>query len=159
MLSHKAKYALKALSYLTQAGEQTVAAHRIARASGGSEKFLEAILVELRNVGFVTSRRGPTGGYRLSRSATDIRLGAVIRSIDGPIAPLRCASRTAYVACADCTEEANCQVRHLMAEVREAMCGVLDRRTLGDFVQLGSDPDRVTQPYVALEPHSDGSRS
>lgn len=97
------------------------------------EKFLEAILVELRNAGFIASKRGLLGGHSLARPASEIMLGDVVRCIDGPIAPLRCASVSAYAPCEDCADPHNCAIRDLMADVRVAICEVLDRRCLADL--------------------------
>jgi Rrf2 family protein len=96
------------------------------------KKFLDAILVELRNAGFVQSRKGKEGGYRLARPADDIRVGHVVRVLDGPLAPFACASRTRYERCEDC-DEATCQVRYMMLEVRDAIADVLDNRSLAEM--------------------------
>lgn len=130
MLTRKAKYALRALVVLARTPGQPAPAHRIAREARVPEKFLETILVELRLGGYVESRRGLQGGHVLAQPAEAIAVGDLIRCIDGPIAPLRCASVTAYEPCADCPDPARCAVRDLMADVREAMSGVLDHRSL-----------------------------
>lgn len=100
MLTAKGKYGLKALAHLAtfEPGETTQAAE-IAEANNILKKFLDAILGELRNAGMVYSRKGPGGGYMLARGAGDIKLGQVIRAMDGPLAPIACASRTAYQPC------------------------------------------------------------
>ncbi len=131
----KAKYALKALCFLTKRSLGPVPARAIAEGAGVPEKFLEAILVDLRNAGFVSSRRGLFGGHSLAREAGQIVIGDVIRSIDGPIAPLRCASVSAYAPCDDCPDPQHCAVRDLMADVRVAMCEVLDRRSLAELAE------------------------
>jgi Rrf2 family protein len=112
MLTKKGKYGLKALVHLAQlpAGELAFVGD-IANANNIPKKFLDAILGELRNAGFVISRKGKEGGYRLAKPATDIKVGHVIRVLDGPLAPIACASRTRYERCDDC-DEATCQVRH-----------------------------------------------
>ncbi len=130
MLTRKAKYALRALVVLARNPGQPMPAHRIAREARVPEKFLETILVELRLGGFVESRRGLQGGHALARPAESMAVGDLIRCIDGPIAPLRCASVTAFEPCSDCPDPARCAVRDLMADVREAMSNVLDRRSL-----------------------------
>ena len=129
----KAKYALRALATLALNAPGQLPAGRIAREAAVPGKFLEAILVDLRKAGLVESRRGVHGGHRLTRSADLITLGEVVRVVDGPIAPIRCASETAYRPCADCPEPARCAVRGLMREVRQAMSGVIDQRTLAQF--------------------------
>ena len=129
----KAKYALRALCALAQGAPQRLQARRIAAESRVPEKFLEAILVDLRKAGFVASTRGTVGGHALARPAAEIMIGDVIRAIDGPLAPIRCASVTAYRPCAECPDPDTCALRFLMADVRDAMSGVLDRRSLAAF--------------------------
>ena len=130
MLSRKAKYALRALSVLALSDGSPIQARRLAAEAKVPAKFLEAILVELRDAGVVESRRGTIGGHRLAKSAAQVMVGDVVRIIDGPIAPIRCASVTAYQPCADCIDPATCALRDLMGDVREAMSGVIDHRSL-----------------------------
>ena len=96
MLTAKGKYGLKALVHLAtlQPGE-TTQAMEIAEAHNIPKKFLDAILGDLRNAGIVFSKKGPGGGYMLARAPSDIKIGQVIRTIDGRLAPIACASRTA----------------------------------------------------------------
>ncbi len=129
----KAKYAQRALCALTDASVGRLPARAIATQANVPEKFLEAILVDLRNAGFVDSRRGLQGGHALARAAQSIMVGDIIRAIDGPIAPLRCASLSAYKPCDDCADPERCALRDLMADVRVAMSDVLDRRSLAQF--------------------------
>ena len=131
----KAKYALRALATLALNGPGQLPASRIARDAAVPGKFLEAILVDLRKAGLIESRRGVQGGHRLTRPAELITLGEVVRVVDGPIAPIRCASETAYRPCADCPDPERCALRGLMREVRQAMSGVIDQRTLAEFAR------------------------
>jgi Rrf2 family protein len=138
MLTAKGKYGLKALAHLAALKpEATTQAVEIAKANNIPKKFLDAILGELRNAGMVYSRKGPGGGYMLARAAGDIKLGQVIRTMDGPLAPIACASRTAYQPCQDCKSVRSCAVRLTMAKVRDAMSEVLDRMTIADMVAIG----------------------
>lgn len=98
-------------------------------------KFLEQIFTQLKAAGYVKSKRGKLGGYSLARRMDQIRFGAVIRLIDGPLAPIRCVSQTAYARCS-CPDEAHCGLRMLMLDVRNAVARVLDRYTLADIVQI-----------------------
>jgi len=140
MLTAKGKYGLKALVYLaTLAPDATSQAVDIAAANNIPKKFLDAILGELRNAGIVHSRKGPGGGYRLARAPREIRIGQVIRIIDGPLAPIACASRTAYQPCRDCKDVKACNVRLTMTKVRDAMSAVLDRITLAEMLAFGGD--------------------
>jgi Rrf2 family protein len=138
MLTAKGKYSLKALTHLAalEPGETTQAVE-IAEANNIPKKFLDAILGDLRNAGIVHSRKGPGGGYMLARAPRDIKIGHVIRTIDGPLAPIACASRTAYRPCHDCKDVKSCTVRLMMTKVRDAMSDVLDRLTIADMVAMG----------------------
>ncbi|TPK41381.1 Rrf2 family transcriptional regulator [Mesorhizobium sp. B2-5-4] len=139
MLTKKGKYGLKALVHLARmpAGQLAFVGD-IATGNNIPKKFLDAILGELRNAGFVQSRKGKEGGYRLARPADEIRVGHVVRVLDGPLAPIPCASRTQYQRCEDCNE-ATCQVRHLMLEVRQAIAEVLDQRSLAEMRDIADD--------------------
>jgi Rrf2 family protein len=135
MLTAKAKYSLKALVHLaTLEPGATTQAMDIAEAHKIPKKFLDAILGDLRNAGIVFSKKGPGGGYMLARAPSDIKIGHVIRTMDGPLAPLPCASRTAYQPCRDCKSVKSCTIRLTMIKVRDAMSGVLDRLTIADMV-------------------------
>ncbi|RCS24006.1 Rrf2 family transcriptional regulator [Phyllobacterium salinisoli] len=130
MLTKKGKYGLKAMVHLAEIEKGELASvNEIATAHQIPRKFLDNILTELRNAGFVQSRKGKGGGFCLARPASDIRIGNIIRILDGPLAPISCASKTRYRPCDDCNEE-NCQVRLMMLDVREAIATVLDNRTL-----------------------------
>jgi len=155
MLTAKGKYSLKALTHLAalEPGETTQAAE-IAEANNIPKKFLDAILGDLRNAGIVHSRKGPGGGYMLARAPRDIKIGHVIRTIDGPLAPIACASRTAYRPCRDCKDVKNCTVRLTMTKVRDAISDVLDRVTLADMVALGERTKAVGQHRNGSEPAS-----
>lgn len=134
MLSKKAKYGLKALIYLAERVEKgPVGIQEIADSQQIPKKFLDAILLELRNIGLLQSRKGKGGGYTLARPADDIPIGAIIRALDGPLAPIRCASRTAYQPCTDCIDIPTCRIRRIMIDVREAMAEILDEKCLSDL--------------------------
>jgi Rrf2 family protein len=130
----KGKFGLKALVHLSSlpTGE-TAQAIDIAEANNIPKKFLDAILGELRNAGMVHSKKGPGGGYMLARPPGEIKLGLVIRTLDGSLAPIACASRTAYQPCEDVN---TCTVRLTMAKVRDAMSDILDHMTLADMLAL-----------------------
>ncbi|ABC21972.1 RrF2 family transcriptional regulator [Rhodospirillum rubrum] len=131
MLSNKAKYGLKALLYLAEHGDGTpILIAEIAESEDISKKFLDAILLELRNAGLVGSKKGRGGGYFLAKPTDQIFIGTVIRVLDGPIAPIPCASRTAYRPCDDCGSVQECAIRGLMLDVRDAMAAILDSTTL-----------------------------
>lgn len=149
MLTRKGKYGLKAMIHLARLPSGGKAAvGEIARANNISKKFLDAILAELRNAGFVQSRKGKDGGYRLARPPEEIQVGHVVRVLDGPLAPFPCASRTHYEPCEDC-DEAACQVRHVMLDVREAIAHVLDNRNLAQMRDIGLELDDLDLQYRA----------
>ena len=138
MLTNKGKYGLKAMLHLARLQEDEIAqVAQIAKANNIPKKFLDQILSDLRRVGLVYSKKGKAGGYALVRPANEIKVGEIIRAIDGPIAPFLCASVTAYRPCDDCDEEV-CAVRKLMLQARNALAGVLDTQTLADCYERGS---------------------
>jgi Rrf2 family protein len=136
MLSKKSKYAIKALIALAEHGrEEPVRIADLARQQQIPPKFLELILLELRNQGFLRSRKGKGGGYLLARDPGAIYLGQIVRMFDGPLAPVPCASQTAYVPCSDCRNEAVCGVHLAMKEVRDATARILDGTSLAQLLQ------------------------
>ena len=135
MLTKKGKYGLKAMADLAQlAPGETAFVNEIATRNNIPKKFLDTILLELRNGGMLRSKKGPGGGYASSKPASDIYIGQIVRTLDGPLAPIRCASRTAFEACEDCANPETCAVRLSMTEVRDAMSAVLDHMTLDQFI-------------------------
>jgi len=147
MLTAKGKYGLKALARLARLRPgEIIQAVDIAEVENIPKKFLDAILNDLRNAGFVHSRKGPGGGYMLARAPSDIGIGQVIRTLDGPLAPLPCASRAAYRPCEDCADVKTCAIRLTMARVRDAVSEILDRMTVADMV-AASDGGKVALMY------------
>jgi Rrf2 family protein len=132
MLSQKAKYAIKALLVLAKAEEKgfLVQARDISSDQNIPKKFLDLIFFELRRHGLVQATRGREGGYALAKPAGDISIAAVVRAVDGPLAPLPCASVRFYRRCDDCKDEKTCEVRRLMREVRDAAAAILDNTSL-----------------------------
>lgn len=107
----------------------------LAKAEDLPVKFLEQVMQQLREAGFVESVRGKHGGYRLARLASQIPIGQIVRLIDGPLAPIGCVSQTAYEPC-NCPDEDHCGLRMLMIDVRNAIAAILDRYTLADVVEV-----------------------
>jgi hypothetical protein len=141
MLSSRAKYAVRAAAVLGSsyaAGEWTATAALAAR-ERIPRKFLEAILVQLRDNGLVESRRGPLGGHRLARAPSSISVADIIRVVDGPLALTPCASVTRFQPCPDCRDVATCRLRRLMKEARDAVAAVLEDRTLDDLTEASAD--------------------
>jgi Rrf2 family protein len=138
VLTKKGKYGLKAMAHLAQfpPGEFTHVVD-IAAEQNIPKRFLNAILFELRSYGFVNSKMGKNGGYTLARAAETITVGEVVRAIDGPLAPIACASKTRYQPCDDCVSEVNCPVRLVMIEAQRALSQVLDSCSLARMRHLG----------------------
>jgi Rrf2 family protein len=133
MLSQKAKYALKALLILARAKDGAlVKVGEISEKQNIPKKFLDLIFFELRRHGLIQSTRGCEGGYALAMPAEDISMADIVRAVDGPLAPLPCASVNFYRRCDDCDDERTCEVRHLMREVRDAASAILDNTSLAE---------------------------
>ena len=150
MITQKMKYALKAL--LTLADEAATPApepltiEAIARRSGAPKRFLEHILLELRNAGYVAATRGRAGGYTLIKPPAEVQVSELLRLIDGPIAPLPCLSRRAYQRCEDCADEATCRIRKVFAEVFWSYLVLIESLTLADMVDTPAVAARVAPP-------------
>lgn len=137
MITQKMKYALKALMELAteHAGEgQPLRIEEIAKRSGTPKRFLEHILLEVRNAGFIASVRGRNGGYVLIKNPSEVPLSELMRLIDGPIAPLACLSRRAYQRCEDCSDEETCRLREVFGQVFWSYLLLVDSLTLADLV-------------------------
>lgn len=147
MITQKTKYALKAMMVLADAaasGNNALRIEEIAQRSATPKRFLEQILLQIRNAGMISSRRGRAGGYILTREPSSISIGELLRLIDGPIAPLPCLSRTAYQRCEDCADEDSCRVRKLFSDVFYAYLLMIESLTLADLVGAPALVDRVT---------------
>ncbi|HET6204729.1 MAG TPA: Rrf2 family transcriptional regulator [Planctomycetota bacterium] len=135
-LSKKCEYALRTLIDLGLAqrlGAPVVGVASLARHERISGLFLAQILFQLKRAGYVASKRGKAGGYYLRVPMERVRLGDVVRRMDGALAPIRCASVTAYERCS-CPDEEHCGLRLLMLDLRGAISGILDGATLADVV-------------------------
>jgi Rrf2 family protein len=142
VLTNKGKYGLKAMVHLAGLEPGALAqVADIAEANSISKKFLDHILTELRHAGLVYSKKGKGGGYALTRPAHEIRVGAIVRVLDGPLAPIPCASVTAFRPCDDCGDLKTCAVRRIMVEARNAIANVLDNRTLAELRTLTNPPE------------------
>src|SRR6185436_12544959 len=137
-LSKRGEYALRTLISLGIAAEVRRSLVQVAELADNERlpaKFLEQIMQALKEAGFVASARGKFGGYRLAQPAAKISIGAVVRALEGPLAPIGCVSQTAYEKCT-CPDEEHCGLRMLMLDVRNAIAGILDRYTLADVVEV-----------------------
>lgn len=105
----------------------------VARRSGAPKRFLEHILLDLRNLGLIRSKRGRAGGYMLIKEPRTISIGELLRQMDGPIAPLPCLSRNAYQRCEDCNDEASCRIRKMFGQVYWSYLLLIESLTLADL--------------------------
>lgn len=136
MLSKKAKYGLTALIHLARNQNKGPVLISVLASEGRiPKKFLELILLELKNEGILQSKKGKGGGYSLARPAELIRIGHVVRVMDGPLAPIACVSETAYEKCVECTDEKTCPIRVVMKQVRDAIANILDSTTLSELIK------------------------
>ncbi len=137
-ISKRGEYALRALidiGIANELGRPLVQIGELAKNECLPIKFLEQILTQLKDGGFIESKRGKLGGYFLLMPARKIKIGQVIRLIDGPLAPVSCVSVIAYERCS-CPDEEHCGLRMLMNDVRSAISNILDRFTLADTVEM-----------------------
>ena len=137
MITQKMKYALKALMVLgdEKAAEgKALRIEEIATRSGAPKRFLEHILLELRNAGYIASTRGRSGGYALIKEPAQVPISDLLRMIDGPIAPLPCLSRKAYQRCDDCSDEDSYRIRRVFAELYWSYLVLIESLTLEDML-------------------------
>jgi Rrf2 family protein len=146
-LSVRGEYALRALTVLGAGfGGDVIRIQAISDQQNIPKRFLEQILNDLRTGGFVESRRGVTGGYRLANAPERISLARVIRHLEGALAPVGCVSERFYEKCS-CPDESRCPLRSVMKEVRDAIASILEHLTVADLVaraaKLREHPDRA----------------
>jgi len=135
-ISKRTQYGLKAMLALGRRyKEGPILIGTLARDEVIPIKFLEAILLDMKSRGLLESKLGRKGGYYLNRPPSAITIGSIIRIIEGPLAPLPCASETAFKPCEECQDVENCGTRIIMRRVRDAISEVLDRTTLADVIK------------------------
>jgi len=137
-LTSRGELALKAVLELAKVEKSAtpgLSAAEIARRCKASVKFLEQVLAQLKAGGFVVSRLGSRGGYRLTRDPEEIFVGEVSRLIDGPLAPAPCASVTQHRTCDWCEDEATCTLKSVWIDVRDAVADVMDAVSFGELVR------------------------
>lgn len=138
-LSKRGEYGLRAM--ITLAGKPSqgnapamMQIKEISEQEQISPKFLEQILLTLKNAGLLHSKMGVGGGYYLARPAKEITLGQIFRTLDGPVAPIKCVSQMAYEPCG-CPDEETCGLRLAMSDVRNAIANILDNTSLADVTK------------------------
>ena len=138
-LSKRGEYGLRAMIMLAEPSPKggspdMMQIKEISEREQISPKFLEQILLTLKNAGFLHSKMGIGGGYYLARPASEITLGQIFRVLDGPVAPIRCVSQMAYEPCG-CPDEETCGLRLVMGDVRNAIADILDNTSLADVTK------------------------
>ena len=132
-LSLRGEYALRAMLVLGLNYEQPVVRiQTISDQQNIPKRFLEQILNDLKSGGFVQSKRGMAGGYRLARKPEQISVASIVRHIEGALAPVSCVSEKFYEKCS-CPDESRCAIRSVMKEVREAIVSIAERVTVAEL--------------------------
>lgn len=135
-LSKRTQYSLRALYALARKyGAGPVLITQLAQEELIPKKFLEQILLSLKTLGLVSSKKGKGGGYQLAQPPGEVTLASVIRMMEGPLAPLPCASETRFRKCDECIDVETCGTRLVMREVRDAMAEILERTTLATVIR------------------------
>ena len=159
-LTKKGEYALRAMIQLGIAkaiGKEIVPVSELAHSNRLPLKFVERILLELREAGYIKTQRGKHGGYTVAKPLEKIKMGELVRLIDGRLAPIACASETEYARCT-CPDEEHCGLRMLMIDVRNAIANILDKYTLGDVVEVTIRKlrrDNAPLPFAVLKSESE----
>lgn len=139
MLSKKAKYAINALVNLARKIDQgPVLISHISEQENIPKKFLEAILLDLKNAGILNSKKGKGGGYYLIKKPEEVNLATIVRLFDGAIALLPCVSFKYYERCDECKDEETCGIRNVFMEVKDETVNILKRNSLADILQFES---------------------
>ncbi len=136
MLSKKTKYAINALLYIAKHLEEVpIPVKRIAEAQNIPPKFLEAILLDLKNARILNSKKGKYGGYSLNAAPEEIQVSEIMRLFDGAIALLPCVTHKYYERCEECVDEKTCGIREVFLEIRNETVERLKAASLADIIQ------------------------
>ncbi|ASU33935.1 RrF2 family transcriptional regulator [Mucilaginibacter xinganensis] len=136
MLSKKAKYAIKALIFLAKnIDKPPLPVSKISEFEKIPRKYLEVVFLELRNAGYIFSKKGVTGGYVLSKPPEEIFLVGIVRLMDGPIARVSCASAFHYRSCEECLDEATCSIKQVYLKIREQELEVLSGTSIAGMIE------------------------
>lgn len=144
-LSKRGEYGIRSMIYLARNSSpgELIQLKQISSNENIPTKYLEQIMLALRHAGLLHSRLGIGGGYYLAKEPNEINLGQIVRTLDGPLAPVNCVSQMAYEPC-DCPDERTCGLRLAMLEVRNSISNVLDNTTLADVVSRS--PGKRSKP-------------
>ncbi|MDO9307598.1 MAG: Rrf2 family transcriptional regulator [Deltaproteobacteria bacterium] len=149
MISKKTKYALKALMYLaSQSPDEPVLISELAREERIPRKFLEAILLTLKNSGILHSKVGKGGGYSLAREPRNITIGSIVKVLEGGYAPVQCLNESAAQGCDECGDPSSCGIRLVMSDVLQALSAVLETSTLADMIERSANAERTKSKIV-----------
>lgn len=149
MISKKTKYALKALTYLAgQSPDEPVLISELAREERIPRKFLEAILLTLKNSGILHSKVGKGGGYSLARDPRNITIGSIVKVLEGGYAPVQCLNESAAQGCDECGDPSSCGIRLVMSDVLQALSAVLETATLADMIERSENAERAKSKIV-----------
>ncbi|NCO51982.1 MAG: Rrf2 family transcriptional regulator [Deltaproteobacteria bacterium] len=149
MLSKKTKYGLQALLILARDyGTGPLLIADLAEKEQIPKKFLELILLQLKNAGILGSRKGKGGGYFLAKDPAQITMGDAIRVLEGPLAPVPCVSESAYQKCDECQDENSCGIHLVMKDVRDAMVEILDHASLKEVLQRSRDASNQARKII-----------
>jgi len=148
-LSLRGEYALRAMLVLgLNYGQSVIRIQAISEQQNIPKRFLEQILNDLKSAGLVQSRRGVSGGYRLARRPQEITVAAIVRHIEGALAPVSCVSERFYEKCS-CPDVARCAIRSVMKEIREAVVKIAERVTVADLCERWQQLQQ--EPFTALD--------
>ena len=149
-LSSRGEYAIRALLVLglKYDGTGVVRIQTISQEQNIPKRFLEQFLNDLKAGGFVESKRGIAGGYRLAKDPHDITLAAVVRQIEGALAPVSCVSERFYEKCS-CPNETRCAIRSVMKDIREAIVAIAERVTIAEMCKRWHDLQQ--QPVASFD--------
>lgn len=135
MISKKTKYAINALVFLAKDEQRKpIRISDISEAQNIPQKFLEAILLDLKKAGVLASKKGKGGGYYLLQTPEDVNLADIMRLFDGPIAFLPCVTHKYYERCEECMNEETCGIRDVFYEVRNKTVELLKQANLGEIM-------------------------
>jgi Rrf2 family protein len=150
-LSKRTQYGLRAMYALARHyGKGPVLISTMADEEAIPKKFLEQILLALKSSGLIASKKGKGGGYTLMRPPDKITVADVIRLMEGPLAPLPCASETRFRKCDECVDIETCGTRIVMREVRDAIAKILDSTTLAMVVERVDEAKGHQLPEVLM---------
>jgi len=135
MLSKKTRYAILALAKLgREYGNGAILISDIANSENIPQRFLENILLELKNLGFLVSKLGKKGGYYLLRSPSEIKMSSIIRHFEGTIALTYCVSEKAYRPCEFCKDESLCKLKDMFQTIRDTTFAIMDQTSIAEIM-------------------------